>query len=451
VSAGDDPHEYYADPYVRARIAEYCGAVADHDPTCTFVSELKPGQHVTWATAARYSVDELPRVLANGWDISRSVSDRDSLIVCFEIEISDPDGPGDALLNPADAFAHLEPAYRAVCDELSRLQLPLLDVMTGRGYHFAGQVPLSAPAVARLRSYGPDDAGDADRAFTGLGMLLEYLAHNVCRRTRGGMPLVFNGVEIGRGPKGRAAVSIDLSAYGDPLRERQMRVAFGTYQHHRIRPDIFGAAAESVPVMVALPRRGRPLEWMLQHARTLQGALALARTEQVGLPDVGAGLDNASAEYRASKLFGIHRAFYAQPPHGPAEWPRTYDRVAASDLPPCVGAALERPNDALLKPTVLQHLTRYLMAEGWTAPHIAGLVWSKYARDYGWGDRWTRLDARRRAEFDVRVFAAAIQAGVDAAIDFNCVSSQEKGLCPWSGCQHDLRNDRARLLERGAA
>jgi hypothetical protein len=77
-------------------------------------------------------------------------------------------------------------------------------------------------------------------------------------------------------------------------------------------------------------------------------------------------------------------------------------------------------------------------------------VWSRYARDFQWGDRWARLDPQRRAEFDVRVFAGALLAGLDRAIDFNCVSSQEKGLCPRSGCTHDLRDDRERLLRRVA-
>jgi hypothetical protein len=448
VTALQTTGQYYADTYVRTRIAEYCGGSGGGEPTCVFVAELRPGHHATWARAPQYPVDALPQLLDRGWDLSRSLSDRESLVVYFEIEIGDPDNPADALLNPRDAFERLEPAYQAVRDELSRLQLPLLDVMTGRGYHFSGRVPLTSPTVTRLASYAPGTGTHADRAFTGLGMLLEYIGHNVYRGARGATPVVFNGVEIGRGARGREAVSIDLSAYGDPIRDRQMRVAFGTYQSHRIRPDIFGEhTARSVPVLVAVPRRGRPLEWMLNRARTLDDALALARFEEASLPEVDDGLRRAIDEYAASELCAIHQDFYRSAPHGPDRWRETYDRVAPTDVLPCAGRALRWPNDLLLKPTVLQHLTRYLMAEGWAPPHIAGLVWSKYARDFGWGDRWTRLDARRRAEFDVRVFASAIQSGVDRGVDFNCVSAQEKGLCPRSGCQHDLRHDRKRLLE----
>jgi hypothetical protein len=55
-------------------------------------------------------------------------------------------------------------------------------------------------------------------------------------------------------------------------------------------------------------------------------------------------------------------------------------------------------------------------------------------------------DAGTRAEFDVRVFAGLVAAGIDRAVDFNCRSAQEKGLCPSEPCVHDLRVDQRRLL-----
>jgi hypothetical protein len=281
-------------------------------------------------------------------------------------------------------------------------------------------------------------------------MVLEYLAHAIYRRAaHHRVPVVFDGVEVGRGGAGREAVSLDLSAYGDPAHVRQTRAAFSTYQNHRIRPDIFGAqAAETVPVLAAVPRRGRSLFWMLEHARTAEQVAALAGYEDAHLPDVSAGLTHLLDEYELSALAAFHRTFYAASMHGPDAWSDSYDRVTPDDVIPCVAEALRYPNDALLRPTVLQHVTRYLMAHGWSPRHVAGLVWSKYAREAEWGTRWQLLDPRRRAEFDVRVFAGAVLTGTDRAIDFNCVSSQEKGLCPRTGCHHDLRDDRSRLLGR---
>ena len=117
----------------------------------------------------------------------------------------------------------------------------------------------------------------------------------------------------------------------------------------------------------------------------------------------------------------------------------------AAGLAPCVTAPLERPNDLLLKPEHLQHVVRALLARGWAAAQIAALVQQKFEEPHGWGDRWARSDPRTRADFDVRVFAGLVATGADELIDFNCVSAQEKDICPRVGCPHDLRVDRDRL------
>jgi hypothetical protein len=447
----EDGARYYADPVVQRRVREYCGA-ADGDSSCSFVSQLTPGFCATWATAPRFRAEQLSQLFAAGWDISRSLGDSGSLIVHFEVDVSDPDAPQESLLRPEQSFFDMEPVYQAVRAELTRLDLPLLDVMTGRGYHFAGRVPLTAPVTRQVAALAPGDAAEDEQRHIGLGMVLEHLAHNVIRTAEHTVPVVLNGVEVGRGGPGREAVSIDLSGYGDPEGQRQMRAAFSTYQSHLVRPDIFGArAARDVPVLVAIPRRGRSLMWMLEYARTPAHAIALAPTEDTRIPDVTRGLARLLKEYHGSRLAAFHRAFYGAAMHDAAQWPDTYDKLGARDVVPCLIHALQHPNDALLKPTVLQHLTRYLMAAGWSPRDVAGLVWSKYARDYGWGDRWRRLNARRRAEFDIRVFAGALVTGLDRAIDFNCVSNQEKRLCAFNGCTHDLREDCRRLQDRVAA
>ena len=54
---------------------------------------------------------------------------------------------------------------------------------------------------------------------------------------------------------------------------------------------------------------------------------------------------------------------------------------------PCVAAPLATPNDWLLKPEHLQHVTRFLMSEGWTPRHVAGL-WSRILSGLQLGARW---------------------------------------------------------------
>src|SRR5262249_24773494 len=116
-------------------------------------------------------------------------------------------------------------------------------------------------------------------------------------------------------------------------------------------------------------------------------------------------------------------------------------------LPECVKGPLLAPNDRLLQPTVIQHVTRVLMAEGISPHEIASLIQSRYAEDFGWDPRWVRLDAQTRAEFDVRAFAGLVLTGLDQGIDFNCRSAQEKGICPGHPCLLDLRANRQVLID----
>jgi hypothetical protein len=281
----------------------------------------------------------------------------------------------------------------------------------------------------------------------GLTLVLEYLAHAVLRHAAQHtlIPVVVNGTPVGSGLVGRECVSLDFSHGGDPLDVRHIRMAFSAYQWHLARPDIFGEAAAMHPPLATVPRHQRSLTAFLLAGRDLESARRIARRSAVVVPDVSRGVERAIDHYRRSLLARFHAGFIA-------------GRAAAepvpavpNDLPPCITQPLLRPNDLLLKPEFIQNLVRGLLARGWNASQIAALVEREYRRDHGWGDRWARLDARTRADFDVRVFAGLVTEGVDQLIDFNCTSSQEKHMCPIVECHHDLRDDRRRLAERYAS
>jgi hypothetical protein len=279
-------------------------------------------------------------------------------------------------------------------------------------------------------------------------MLVEYFAHLVLRRAaaRSRLPVVVNGTVVGQGPWGRECVSLDFSYAGDPLDIRHIRVAFSAYQVHLFRPDLTGAAASSRPPLVAVPLASRPLLEILEEGRELEAAATLAACTSAEVPVVTKGTTHLLEAYLASPLARFHREFYEADLESAAHQPPTDDEIL-----PCVRASLTTPNDLLLKPEHVQHLTRYFLSKGWSARRIAALVHSRYTGDFGWGDRWTRMDARTRAEFDVRVFAGMALTGLDEGVDFNCRSAQEKGLCPGVACTHDLRFDRGRLLARARA
>ena len=179
---------------------------------------------------------------------------------------------------------------------------------------------------------------------------------------------------------------------------------------------------------------------MLRRGRGPRVALAKAALAHARLPEVAAGVGRLVERYEASALAAFHQQFYGE--RGGAA---TFDAA-----PPCVTWCLEQPNDRLLKPEHVQHLVRWGLASGCSARQLADAVLRRYEADHNWGDRWRRLEPRTRAEFDVRVFAGFVATGDDRLTDFNCVSAQEKELCPRVGCPHDLRRDRTRLASGSA-
>jgi len=144
--------------------------------------------------------------------------------------------------------------------------------------------------------------------------------------------------------------------------------------------------------------------------------------------------------YKHSQLIKFHKYYDQEYSHPPEEWPRSYDHFKIDALPACAAHALLYPNDNLLKPTNIQLLTRVLTKMNWHPKHIAGLIRSRYERNYNWGDFWNKYDACTRAQFYVRLFAGLIADHIDNEQDLNCISHQEKGYCvrPW--CGFNLKN-----------
>ncbi len=468
---GLSPVEYYGDAAVRARVLQFCGAADGEQPTAAFIAEFDPlaSPFPTWDDARRRPLSR-DSCLGTGHDLSRSLWDFAHLVYFLDFDYQDVDHRDEPFRNPADVFLTLEPTYQAACRVFSRLGLRAATFVSGRGYHFVGTIALTSPLVDHLASLVPATPGwwagrearrppgvAADlparqaRAAEGLGLLVEYTAHLVLREARRASPtpVVFNGTRVGRGRMGRACVSVDFSHVGDPLDVRHVRTAFSTYQWHRYRPDIFGAdIAVDVAPMAVVPRGAHGLVDLLAgKGRSLEAARDLAQVTTGRLPDIGEGIAELVRHYERTKLSAFHRRFLDAVRRREG---RRRDLVLPP-LPGCATRALATPNDLLLQPAHLQHLTRMLLVRGWEPARIAALVASCYESDHGWGDRWQRLHAPTRAAFDVRVFAGMVETGLDTLTDFNCVSAQEKDLCPGGICGHNLVDDREALAGRRTA
>jgi len=459
---------YYADPHVRARIREYFGVPTEGGTaSAAYLAslDLRLPRPIMWQDAHRRPVSDLDVALQCEADVARSLLDRENLVFMFEMDYLNPDRPAEPFTHPAGVLRKLEPAYQASRRVLESFGVWPYTLVTGRGYHFTGRIPLNNPVVDALAEVVPGTprwvdtlearhqsgppcavSGRVARAWTGLGCLVEHVAHLVLGSgVASPLPLVFNGTVVGTGPVGRECVSLDFSYAGDPLDVRYIRSAFSAYQWHRFRPDIFGERpAVDVSPLAAVPRGHQSLSGLLRSGRSLEAGRRAARHGPATIPDVTVGVEHLLDHYRGSPLAAFHRRFYKERrEEGPASV-RT-----PQGLPPCAAAILQRPNDLLLKPEFIQHLVRVLLARGWSAGQVAALVQASYEADHGWGDRWRAgMDSRTRAEFDVRVFGGLVVTGDDQLVDFNCVSAQEKGICPQDVCHFDLRIDRERLMRQ---
>jgi hypothetical protein len=458
------PVEYYRREEIRARMLDGCGAGPDTPPSAAYVVGLGAGDGpvTSWEHVEPRPLAQIGALWDVGADISRSLWDASHLIFTLELDYQNVDQPWEPFLRPAEVFFKLEPTYRASMRTFRAFGLPVRTTVTGRGYQFAGQIRLDHALVDSLAALAPTPAWFAGvegrrprgvttpltvrqaSAWAGLGLLIEYIAHRILAAAspEGQLPVVLNGTPVGTGVVGRECVSIDFTHVGDPLDVRHIRLPFSTYQSHRLRPDIFGPLAAAQPPLAAVPRSGTALMTLLAGGRGLAAGVRAAPRSDSAIPSITAGLEQVLTAYLESPLAAFHRDFYD------ARQMNGHDAVALDDhdLPPCVATALAWPNDLLLRPEYIQHLVRVLMARGQRPAEIAAVVLSAYDADHGWGYRWSRLDARTRAEFDVRVFAGMIATRLDTLVDFNCVSAQEKGICPRDGCSFDLRRDCDRLL-----
>ncbi len=456
---------YYAEPVVRQRIVEFFGGNSLADVACQYLTADDP---VTSSRVPR-PVSELWDCLERNLDISRALWDRSSLVAHLDVEYVNFDHPAEAYQNPERAFDLQKPVEETITALLRDAGIQPLRVLSGRGLHFVwrigkesdvfqrlAQIGRSAPSLLEVnaRPHPPDGESvfpEMGAAFAGLGLVMEFFAHRVkeLAAPRCVLPIEFTAVEAGPWQRDREMISIDLSEFGDPLHTRTLRVPFSVYHKPSQQRWLIGEEAlRKIPLFVFVPLQGIDVREGLEIRRDLQCAAEFARRTSVKIPEQTAGTARLLDDYLASSLAKFHRWFYSQEQHPPERWPETYDHTPLDVLPRCARTMLEYPNDLLLHPASMRLVTRVLLALGWHPRHIAGLICSKFARDYGWGEQWVECDPATRADFYTRIFAGLFATGRDDLVDFNCQSAQEEKICPVADCPHNLALFRQSALAR---
>jgi hypothetical protein len=440
---------------------EYLGGSSLANATARFVAPPTPSPE---RPAAPLPVETAWEVLDRDLELARSLWDSSSLLVHLDVEHVCFDEWWAPLADLERSAALQAPVVRAIQGVLGEHDIAPLHLLTGRGHHLVWRIGRGTRAFTRLAGLGNlgDDLSSAyleprpptgeavgllaGAAQQGLGKVLEHLGHVVLDRVGGSCtaPVQLGAVAVGPGPHGREIVSVDLSQFGDPLHARSIRVPFSLYR----KASLMGAPPEiAAKMLVAVPVPEGDPEIACAARGDLTLAAALASSTTTSIPEAVAGTESLIADYRRSDLASFHREFERVEPERPDWWPSSYDRLDLGGLPSCVRRILEEPNDLLLRPACIQLVVRALVAQGWHPRHVAGLIRSKYARQYGWvpGLHFDRPGVR--ADFYTRLFAGLMAVGRDQLVDLNCVSTQEKGLCPGVPCGWDLRALRQTLLD----
>ena len=443
---------FYGHPSVRRRHQEYLGGRSlESSPTAVSDLALSDARSSSALSSGdRPAGDARQRVRGRAVALGQEL-----LLVHLDIEHVHFDAPWEPLIYPKRSLFVQRDVAAAISALLAGFGIEALHLLTGRGHHFVWKIGRRSPAfaalvrlatlsAARKSAYatpqppGGEAVGEAaGAAWDGLGKVMEYLGHRILAASGPSpVPVQFTAVVVGPGAHGREIVAIDLSEYADPLHKRSIRMPFTAYlkaeRHGWIPPP-----PAALPRLVAIPDPGDEEEG-IRIMRDPDLAAAFARHTRTTIPDASPAMEGLVAAYESSELADFHRRFYAQEPDPPELWSTTYDRIDLGALPACVARILQHPNDLLLQPGGIQLVVRSLLAQGWHPRHIAGLIRSKYERPFGWLTDFHFHDASMRAEVYTRFFAGLIAVGNDQMVDFNCTSTQEKLLCPGTGCPWNL-------------
>ena len=160
------------------------------------VSFLLPAMRKRPAIEA-LSAAALNSLLDKGFEISRSLWDRYALIADFDIEYVNFDNPAEAFVDPERVFAIQQPVVETIEQLLREYGIDALHVLSGRGHHFVWRIAQNSAVFKELAEIGrgppslwecetevhpPNNRAvprELGRAFAGLGLAMEFLAHRV--------------------------------------------------------------------------------------------------------------------------------------------------------------------------------------------------------------------------------------------------------------------------------
>ena len=190
---------YYKDPSVRERMCEFLGGADLKHATALYIAGTDgySDYHVQSPPA------DLPEYLEGALEVDRSLWDRESLIADIDLEYHNFDYPTAPWKDPERAFEMQQPVLDATRAVLAKAGIAPLILVSGRGFHLVWAVSRNAEAFGRLVALGhipaslntryaqrcaPDGTRvdpELGAAFSGLGLIMEFVGHRVLARVDG--------------------------------------------------------------------------------------------------------------------------------------------------------------------------------------------------------------------------------------------------------------------------
>ncbi len=441
---------YYNRPDVKRRMLEFLGGTRPNEVSSVYIARCCD------AANDRFLPEEpaaLHYFLENQHDIGRSLWDKKSVILHLDMDYVNYDFPGEAYVYPDRVFDLLEPVSRAVTDLLAEYHITPLHMISGRGHHFIWRVGAASDDAAQLAQLdhtpkegllryaqvrGPKEetlSAHLGSAFHGAGFMMEYLTHRIIEKCRDQcrIPLYAASQLVAPQEHGRELICLDISEYADQLDTRVVRLPFSAYlkpwQNRMLTEDL----KSLVPDMVPVPCNRLETKEAVATMRDLAKAADLAGGTHTWIPQQDGTCGKLIDDYQASPLAAFHTWFYSKPPQPPKQWPHTYDKAIDGIPVECVRDILQHPNPRLLEPACMRLVVCGLLGMDWHPSDIAGLMRSRYEKNFGWGRYWYVYEAVSRSEFFVRLFAGLIAAGRDNLADMTCEQSRRMGICSRNG------------------
>jgi hypothetical protein len=265
-----------------------------------------------WAQDCRtdpLQIRERDRCLDEKKEMDRSLWDRANLLVDLDIEYVNFDPLREAYVEFDQALARQRLLVDTLLELLARSGISSLPVLSGRGPHFIWRIEQSSEVFRQLAKLGrvsptlqskydeplPCGSGTISpsvaKANAGLGLVLEYLAHEIVRRASpvSQIPVTLTAAETISKRGLRECVSLDLSEYGDPLHPRAVRVPFRAYYKPRQEEYLIGREiARKIPPLNLLPMNHHKTNRIIRMMRDADQARELARKTRSGIPEQSA-------------------------------------------------------------------------------------------------------------------------------------------------------------------